>query len=270
MEKLKIILRKSTNKDTDIDEVLRELSMEKVDFTIDVASLQALQQLIQWVADLSLYLMTSLPMMQSYSIFPGFTLLQDSEVLATLREMVVVAREWGQVNPSCLPQFTITSQNQDTLADLYKLLTRAWLALKDINSGREFDDNLIDECCLLQSQVLIPCVDQGLFGNITYGNSIFTLPHPISCTFGETPTSIKGSGQPQTWLPEGFHVSQQQKDIVHNLSLGTEPVQPFKQCSRCACLTIISGSTQFGELKSWDMRWMKSCMCGGQWKSVET
>lgn len=59
-------------------------------------------------------------------------------------------RIWGLLRPQCLPIFARSADNLDILATLFRLLTR--LAL----NPNEPDEVLLDECCLLPSQVLIP------------------------------------------------------------------------------------------------------------------
>ena len=48
--------------------------------------------LLQWVANLTLYLLTSLPMAQGYTAFPGSLLLRDLSVLGTLRELLLIIK----------------------------------------------------------------------------------------------------------------------------------------------------------------------------------
>jgi len=83
-------------------------------------ALQSLQPLIQWVADFTLHLMALIPMYQSYSVFPGSSLLMDKSLLNTLRELLVMIRVWGIISPGCLPVFT-TASSTDCLAHLFKV-----------------------------------------------------------------------------------------------------------------------------------------------------
>ena len=62
MEKLTSNCNKNT--EIDIDKVMMTLNPEKKEFVVQDLTLQASQPLIQWVADLVLYLLTTLPMSQ--------------------------------------------------------------------------------------------------------------------------------------------------------------------------------------------------------------
>lgn len=68
----------------------------------------------------------------------------------SIRELLVMIRVWGLLRSQCLPVFMRSAENLDVLATLFKLLTRLTL------NPNEPDDLLLDECCMLPSQVLIP------------------------------------------------------------------------------------------------------------------
>lgn len=44
-----------------------------------------------------------------------------------LRELMVVIRIWGLLKPSCLPVYTATSDTQDSMSLLFRLLTKLWM-----------------------------------------------------------------------------------------------------------------------------------------------
>ncbi|XP_064789021.1 LOW QUALITY PROTEIN: mediator of RNA polymerase II transcription subunit 16-like [Oncorhynchus masou masou] len=140
----------------DIDKVMINLKTEE--FVLDGPPLQSLQQLIQWVGDFVLYLMANLPN-QGSIVRPGFGFLRDGSSLGMLREMMVMIRIWGLLKPGCLPIYTATSDNQDSMSLLFRLLTKLWLGSRDEGHPQEPDEPLIDECCLLPSQLLVPSMD---------------------------------------------------------------------------------------------------------------
>uniref|UniRef100_A0A672RB01 Mediator of RNA polymerase II transcription subunit 16 n=1 Tax=Sinocyclocheilus grahami TaxID=75366 RepID=A0A672RB01_SINGR len=146
------------NNDTDIDKVMINLKTEE--FVLDGPPLQSLQQLIQWVEDFVLYLLANLPN-QGSIVRPGFGFLRDGASLGMLREMQVMIRIWGLLKPGCLPIYTATSDNQDSMFLLFRLLTKLWLCSRDESHPQDPDETLIDECCLLPSQLLVPI--SGLF-----------------------------------------------------------------------------------------------------------
>ncbi|KAL4673801.1 hypothetical protein H8959_017735 [Pygathrix nigripes] len=110
--------------DVDIDKVMINLKTEE--FVLDMNTLQALQQLLQWVGDFVLYLLASLPN-QGSLLRPGHSFLRDGTSLGMLRELMVVIRIWGLLKPSCLPVYTATSDTQDSMSLLFRLLTKLWI-----------------------------------------------------------------------------------------------------------------------------------------------
>ena len=112
-----------------------------------------MQPLIQWVADLALYLVSALPVMHHSAVsYAGSTLLRNARVLANIRELFVMVRMWGMINTSCLPTFTVTTSGADMLSLLFSLVTRMGTAYHEA-PGRDFDDTLIDDCGTLTGQV---------------------------------------------------------------------------------------------------------------------
>uniref|UniRef100_A0A8C4NCY0 Mediator of RNA polymerase II transcription subunit 16 n=1 Tax=Eptatretus burgeri TaxID=7764 RepID=A0A8C4NCY0_EPTBU len=112
------------NGDCDIDKVMLNLRTEE--FVLDTPLLQALQQLIQWVADFSLHLLAGLPH-QASSVRGTTGLARDPVALGWLRELLVVIRIWGLIKSACLPVLHATSDSQDSLSLAFRLLTRLWL-----------------------------------------------------------------------------------------------------------------------------------------------
>lgn len=134
----------------DVDKVL--LNLEAKDFTMERSTLQSLQQLIQWVADLALNILAKLPQNRSFlcNKSQGYDISKDIVALNSIRELLVMIRIWGLLNPQCLPIFSCSADNLDILLTLFRLLTKLSL------NPNEPDDLLLDECCLLPNQVLIP------------------------------------------------------------------------------------------------------------------
>ncbi|KAF5301612.1 hypothetical protein FQA39_LY10659 [Lamprigera yunnana] len=120
---------------SDVDKVLMHL--EAKEFTVEPSTLQSLQQLIQWIADLSLNLLVKLP--DSRPAGKPYEILRDIKALNTLREMLVLIRIWGLLRPACLPVFTKSDGNLDVLALVFRLLSRL------VQNTSEPDDTLIEE-----------------------------------------------------------------------------------------------------------------------------
>lgn len=119
---------------------------------------------------------------QGSMVRPGFGFMRDGASLGMLREMLVMIRIWGLLKPGCLPTFTAMSDNQDSMQLLFRLLTKLWLcckaaapapapaqrarslpgfshAAREDGPPQDPDESLIDECCLLPSQLLVPSMD---------------------------------------------------------------------------------------------------------------
>lgn len=223
-------------------------------------SLYNIQSLIQWVSDFCLQLLTSVPLFQSSS------LLADASVLGLLRELLVIFKIWGSISPGCLPTFTSTSVNLDPIKHLFKLLTRAWSCCKDGRSI-EFDDNLQDECAVLPSMLLIPTVNQSFHMDCN-GFSVFTQQLPLIFKAGETPDFIlqRSKSKSHRFVMDTLTTSNQKRDVVRQIHLGTRVSESMRQCCRCGCLSLLKSTAKSQIMKSWEQRWAKQCLCGGHWK----
>uniref|UniRef100_A0A2K6F5K2 Mediator of RNA polymerase II transcription subunit 16 n=1 Tax=Propithecus coquereli TaxID=379532 RepID=A0A2K6F5K2_PROCO len=248
--------------DVDIDKVMINLKTEE--FVLDMNTLQALQQLLQWVGDFVLYLLASLPN-QGSPLRPGHSFLRDGTSLGVLRELMVVIRIWGLLKPSCLPVYTATSDTQDSMSLLFRLLTKLWICCRDEGPASEPDEALVDECCLLPSQLLIPSLDwlpvsDGLVSRLQ-------PKQPLRLHFGKAPTLpgsatslqldglIRAPGQPRI-------------DHLRRLHLGAYPTEECKACARCGCVTMLKSPNRTTAVKQWEQRWIKNCLCGGLWRRV--
>lgn len=65
--------------------------------------------------------------LQGAPLRPGHSFLRDGTSLGMLRELMVVIRIWGLLKPSCLPVYTATSDTQDSMSLLFRLLTKLWI-----------------------------------------------------------------------------------------------------------------------------------------------
>ncbi|KAJ8277466.1 hypothetical protein GJAV_G00075460 [Gymnothorax javanicus] len=250
------------NTDTDIDKVMINLKTEE--FVLDASTLQSLQQLIQWVGDFVLYLLANLPN-QGSIVRPGFGFLRDGPSLGMLREMMVVIRIWGLLKPGCLPIYTATSDNQDTMSLLFRLLTKLWLCSRDENHPQEPDETLIDECCLLPSQLLVPAlewlpINDGVICKLQ-------SKQPLRLQFCK-PYSLPGlSANSQVEIFSRTPGSQRM-DNLRCLHMGVCPTEDSKACTRCGCVTMLRSPNKTTAVKQWEQRWIKNCLCGGLWRRI--
>ncbi|XP_052281871.1 mediator of RNA polymerase II transcription subunit 16-like [Dreissena polymorpha] len=272
-EKIAALVNKQT--DGDIEQVLTKMDTDE--FHVDAKRrdqaellLCSIQPLIQWVSDLCLLLLSSAPLFQTMTVFPGSSLLQDSTSLNQLRELLVIFKMWSLLHPACAPVFTTMSSNIDILKLLYKLLTRAWLLRKEGRSV-EFEDGLLDECSVLPSKVLIPSLSQS-FRMDSSGFTVFTQNLPVSFKFDEEPAYLyqkKVSDGNRNTVDVGFS-NRQHHDIVRQIHLGTQMSGKMRQCTRCGSKSLLQtiGKTQI--VKSWEARWTSNCLCMGHWKLSQT
>ncbi|XP_001606537.1 mediator of RNA polymerase II transcription subunit 16 [Nasonia vitripennis] len=244
---------------TDVDKVL--LHIEPKEFTVEPITLQSLQQLIQWVADLALNLLVRLPERRMQMKQPsGYELVQDHKALNMLRELLVIIRIWGLLRPSCLPVFLRSADNIDVLGLLFQLLSK--LVQPNAETQQQVDDQLIDDCCLLPNQIMIPQVYQA--------NSITAVATPI-LFYQSFPLQLEYGSEPDlTFIPElnpveGCMHNGQIVDAVRHLYLGKQPLL-VKQCTRCGAKSQVHNTTRTAAIRAWEQRWAKGCPCGGTWR----
>lgn len=265
---------------TDVDKVLFHL--EAKEFTVEPSALQSLQQLIQWVADLALSLLSRLPdarlnpqgMQQAAGMVQGpqgpggkqqqqgYELLRDYKALNLLRELLVLVRIWGLLRQSCLPTFVRSSESLDVLAHLFRLLSR-------LSQSSEPDDALIDECCMLPSQVMIPQMNPPIVYIGVASPLLFYQALPLQMEYGTEPEFLRyvtpefgcgANGDGTSVLGSG-----QVMDIIRHIYLGKKPLA-VKQCTRCGGVAQVHSSPRTAAIRAWDQRWARGCRCGGHWE----
>uniref|UniRef100_A0AAR2IPF2 Mediator of RNA polymerase II transcription subunit 16 n=1 Tax=Pygocentrus nattereri TaxID=42514 RepID=A0AAR2IPF2_PYGNA len=250
------------NTDTDIDKVMINLKTEE--FVLDGPPLQSLQQLIQWVGDFVLYLLSNLPN-QGSIVRPGFGFLRDGPSLGMLREMMVMIRIWGLLKPGCLPIYTATSDNQDSMSLLFRLLTKLWLCSRDESHPQEPDETLLDECCLLPSQLLVPSMDW-----LPINDGVITKiqsKHQLRLQFGK-PYTLPGLNPNSQMEIFSRSPASQRMDNLRCLHMGISPTEDSKACTRCGCVTMLRSPNKTNAMKQWEQRWIKNCLCGGLWRKI--
>lgn len=245
---------------SNIDKVL--LHLETKEFSVEPLILQSLQHLTQWVADLALHLMASLPQqVYNHMRFPGGSLISDAKALNMLRELLVIFRMWGFISETCLPSYTKMTDSLDVLSLLFKLLTKTLL-----NHGSEPDETLLDECCLLPSQILIPSLDLGSHSEGIASPALFVNSLPLQFEYGIYPDFLRTS--PKLHTVEGAVTVPGKIDIVRHIGLGSNP-SPVRQCTRCFCMSTVRPGLKPGTLRAWEQRWTRFCPCGGQWRLLQ-
>lgn len=250
-ESLQAVMGESAPIPTDVDKVL--LHLEAKEFTVEPSTLQSLHQLIQWVADLALNLLARLPEQRKTT---GYELVRDYKAVNTLRELLVIIRIWGLLRPSCLPVFVRSVENLDVLALLFKLLSR-------LVQSPEPDDNLIDECCLLPSQVMIPPLNISTSIIAITSPALFYQTLPIHLEYGVEPDNLLFV--PEITPIEGAITTDQTVDTIRHIFLGHQPLV-VKQCCRCGGKAQLQSCMRTAAMRAWDQRWARACRCGGHWR----
>ncbi|XP_018564951.1 mediator of RNA polymerase II transcription subunit 16 [Anoplophora glabripennis] len=233
---------------SDVDKALMHL--EAKEFTVETTTLQSLQQLIQWVADLALNLLVKLPDSRPVTGKP-YELLRDVKALNMLREMLVLIRIWGLLRPACLPVFIKSDASLDVLALVFRLLSRL------VQNVNEPDDTLIDECCLLPSQVQIQLLQQTNNRTVLASPQLAQQILPLQLEFNNEPECLACNNVES---PCGQTV-----DSIRHLYLGRTP-RVVKQCVRCGGSAGTVPVTRTAAIRAWDQRWLRSCQCGGLWR----
>ncbi|XP_014225310.1 mediator of RNA polymerase II transcription subunit 16 [Trichogramma pretiosum] len=242
---------------SDVDKVL--LHIEPKEFTVEPTTLQSLQQLMQWVADLALNLLVRIPEQRMQLKSSGYELLKDHKALNILRELLVIIRIWGLLRKSCLPTYSRSADNIDVLGLLFQHLSKL---VQLGNENQSIDDQLIDDCCLLPNQIMIPMVCP------VYSMTAVATPHfffqnlPLQLEFGVKPDL--------NFVPELNHIEgcmryNQVVDVVKHIYLGKKP-STVKQCTRCRGKSQAKITTRTAAIKAWEQRWLRKCPCGGSWE----
>ena len=173
-------------------------------------------------------------------------------------------RIWGLLNESCLPVFTKTSENIDVIAILYNLLTKM-----SCSSSSEPDETLLDECCLLSSQIIVPQLDLSL-------KSIGIASPPLFISNGNLPLILKYFTEPQClkynvrnhYVDGAVNYGKGRKvDVVRHISLGATITNSnnIRVCTRCGSVSMLKMHQRVAA-KAWERRWIRGCPCGGYWR----
>ncbi|XP_046633144.1 mediator of RNA polymerase II transcription subunit 16-like [Daphnia pulicaria] len=240
---------------TEVDKVL--LHLEVKEFTVEASTLITVQHLIQWTVTFILRLLNNLPDWRTATTTRGTMcdMLRDPKLLNMFRELLVIFRIWGLIRHSCLPTFSYM-ENVDVIATLFRILTR-------LLQTSEPDESLLDECCQLSSQLIIPDIGLSLPARGIASPTLFNQL-PLQYEYGshpEEPSSTKYDGV------EG----ESKVDSIRHVYLGSKP-HNVRYCSRCKGISIVVKGLRVGRsnaAKSWDMRWQMSCICRGKWSRQE-
>ena len=117
---------------------------------------------MQWVCDLTMALLSSLPVYHYGASSSGVWLVKDAKSLYTLKQLLALIRRWYS-NVSGIRPVLSCSMGFDVIAKLYKLLTILACSVKD---GSSLPDSLIEECGLLANMVCKGILKAGTLHNV--------------------------------------------------------------------------------------------------------
>jgi mediator of RNA polymerase II transcription subunit 16 len=160
------------------------------------------------------------------------------------------------LKPSCLPVFARSTDNLDVLSILFKLLTKLGL------NPNEPDEILLDECCLLPSQVLVPQLQMNTSRTSVLSSAFSHSSPPFHFEFNIENELIK-------FVPdlEGCMLNTTVVDSIRMIQLGMN--QKIRKCTRCGAHSSFSNIGKTVAMKSWESRY-NGCKCGGFWQEIKS
>lgn len=246
-----------------IDKIL--LKLDSKDFYVEGIYQHSFKQLLQWVTDLSLNILASIPQLfhPNQSRIPGVGLIFDQKSLNTLRELLVIIRFWGLINSTCLPSIQKLQENLDVIALIFKLLSKIVAS-----NSEKFDESLVDECCLLPNQVNIPQMDLcpksiGVASPILYINTT-----PLIFDYGTEPSFTRYNVKVHI-IDGAININGNRKvDIVRYIVLGNidDTSSNIRSCTRCNSVSLRKTPLRSFAVRAWELQWNKKCFCGGLWR----
>lgn len=228
------------------------------EFHVDVHLTHCLQPLSQWVADLALFLVVSMPN-KGKSALPGQGLAQNKEALEVIRELLIIIKIWGLQSESSLPVVHKLNEQVDVLAILFRLISVAYQTL-----GNEPEDSFIEECIQLRDSISIAQFEFSLKAKGVASPLLHRSPDEkhLLIEFFKEPSMPELVALPK--VEGAINMNGNRKiDVVRNISLGAHPMANLRQCTRCTSVSLSKPSFQSN--RSWEQRWISSCVCGGSW-----
>lgn len=233
------------------------------DFHIEVNLIQFLQPLTQWIVDLAIYLIASAPQIIRQDLqLPSAGLAKDQEALESIRELLFIIKVWSTQNESGLPIVYKLNDQIDILGSLFKLISIS--ANNLVNNST--DPTFIEDCIRLSNSISIPQFSfalkaQGVASALLFKSKETTTDY-ITMEYFKSPTMPVLVPLPK--LEAAINMTGNRKiDIVRNISLGAHPVANLRHCTRCDAVSLTKPA--FPTTRTWEQRWISSCVCGGSW-----
>jgi hypothetical protein len=253
--------------------------METVDLRssgINADELLSCRHLIQLVADVAASLIQrdgmALARAESYV---------KTETLCTLRELLVIIRQWIDIEPRCIPAFSGVPESMDCLSVLFKQVTKLALDRKLVVVSGDDPSDVDPTIPLLPAPPSYEQVDPYLLGtgytSGRYGHATQAASYEFDCSpqsFSHPlefkphdPFLAAGLKTPKGIAPPR-DCTTIVRDVIWQLHLGTDVLDSqMKQCTRCCGWSLpVTASPSSTSMIAWQCRWMDVCICGGQWK----
>ncbi|XP_046905329.1 mediator of RNA polymerase II transcription subunit 16 isoform X2 [Hypomesus transpacificus] len=135
---------------------------------------------------------------------------------------------------------------------------------RDEGHPQDPDEALIDECCLLPSQLLVPSMDW-----LPVNDGVICKlqgKQPLRLQFSK-PYSLPLNSNSQVEVFSRI-AGAQRMDNLRCLHMGVSPTEESKACTRCGCVTMLRSPNKTNAMKQWEQRWIKNCLCGGLWRRI--
>lgn len=257
--------------------------LNEKDFHIETNLSQCLQPLSQWIVDLAIFLVVSIPQrLKLGHMLPGAGLANDKEALKTIRELLIIIKIWGVQNEASLPVVHTLTQQVDVIGTTFRLISMMYVSLLASSttntnglSTMANEETLLNESTQLASNISV--------AQFEFSLSPIGFVSPLYRQSQQPTTPNQKQAQPsagvvleyfrEPYLPKQTACQHLEEainmtgsrviDIVRNISLGAHPITNLRHCTRCKSGSLIKPS--FNTSRAWEQRWITSCVCGGSW-----
>lgn len=252
----------------DLNTVISKLN-EK-DFFIELNLIQCLQPLSQWVVDLAIFLIVSSPHRLNYRIhLPGAGLASNKEALELLRELIIIIKIWSLQNEISMPVINKLTEQIDVYNSLFKLISILHNYATFGQNNQKLGDSFFDECNQLANSISVPefnfsLTSIGIASPLLHEQRLSASGQSLlKLEFFKIPAMPELVKLPQ--VEASLNMNGQRKiDVIRNISLGAYPTSNLKHCTRCKSVSLIK-PVMYQTSRSWEQRWINSCVCGGSW-----
>ena len=153
--------------------------------------------------------------------------------------------------------------NLDVISLLFKLLS------KSVATPDKLDETLLDECCLLPNQVLIPHLELclkaiGVASPVLFSNSL-----PLQFDYFSDPPFLKFTAKTHTIDGAVNCYAGRRLDVVRYVALGAVNQEScnLRSCTRCNAVSLLRPVMRSPATRAWDQRWDQELLV---WRTLES